>query len=77
MRIGQRPFHLPLAHADAEEAALLDGVGGIAQLRARIEIGGQEAVDPAGEMLGIVVGQRAAATSPITPRISIGAPATK
>jgi hypothetical protein len=28
MRIGQLPFHLPLAHAHAEQPALLDGRGG-------------------------------------------------
>jgi hypothetical protein len=57
MGIGQRPFHLPLAHADAEEPALLDGVGGIAKLGARVDVGRQEPVDPAGEMLGVLIGQ--------------------
>jgi hypothetical protein len=80
MGIGQRPFHLPLAHADAEEAALLDGVGGIAKLGARVDVGRQEAVDPAGEMLGRAIGDSTPrpATMPDEQAIStIGAPATK
>ena len=57
--VGQRPFHRAVADADAEEAALLDGVGGIADLGARIDLRGEEAVDAPGDVLGVVVGEPA------------------
>ena len=59
MRVGQGPLHRALADADAEEAALLDGVGGVADLGAGVDLGGEEAVDAAGEVLGSVVGEPA------------------
>mmetsp|Transcript_29190 Transcript_29190/g.56406 ORF Transcript_29190/g.56406 Transcript_29190/m.56406 type:complete len:571 (-) Transcript_29190:919-2631(-) len=60
MGIGQRPFHLPLAHTHAKEATLLDRVGGIAQLGTRIDIRAEKAVNTAGEMLRIRIGDCAA-----------------
>ena len=60
MGIGQRPFDLPLANTNTKETTLLNGIGGIAKLTARIDVRGQKAVDPAREMLGHIVSSKAA-----------------
>ncbi len=61
MRIRQRPFHRAFANADAEKAALLNGIGRIADLGARIDVGRQIAVDPPREMFGRIIGRKPAA----------------
>ena len=60
MRIRQGPFHLPLAHTNAEKPTLLDRVCGISQLCARIDIRGQKSINAAGKMFRILIGKRAA-----------------